>query len=487
VAVQGFLLESFGAAGDHGVVGDSVTVRQVLDRQAGEIERRSGKNATASRADPVQTEMLHVLADGYERLGALEEAERWAQRAVAVRRADEPAATRDLARSVGLLGWIQHERSDLDPAEANLRASLALWRDVETDSVGLSRALNDLGAALSTRGDLEESEAMLQEALSIRRSIYLPSDRAIAITLNNLASTLSLQARTEEALTLYQMAATSLESSLGPDHPRTLLARLNVAGTHGLLGDYEVWAEQAGEVSATFDRLGRTDAQAGRAHESYGRALGFLGRFDESQAAVERALAIFQAQLGDHLLTARAQYFMATLRNAMRRRDESLEYARASVATFRKVLDGDHPELAEALRLVGTQATSRPEQIDAYREASEMLTRIEGEDGAGAVRLTLSLARALVADRQFEEALEAFQALARSVPVAYGDDHAYAPAPYLGMAEALLGMNERGAAENALETAREKLVGNADVATNRAWVTRLESAVAASRAQGARL
>lgn len=479
VAVQGFLLESFGAAGDEGVVGDPVTVRQVLDRQAAEIEASlPGEALGVDSRDGVRAEMVHVVADGYERVGALAEAQLWAERAVAMRRAAAPVDERDLARSVGLLGWIRHERSDYESAEADLRESLELWRTVGTDSVGLSRALNDLGAVLSTRGSLEESEAVLREALAIRRGTRTGSDRAIAITLNNLGSTLSLRGDTDEALALYEEAARRLEASLGPEHPRTLLARLNVAGTHGLLGNNDEWARIAAGVSEVFDRLGREDAQAGRAHESHGRALGFLGRFDESDVAVRRALTIFEREVGEHLLTGRAEYFMSTLRNAMGDRQGSLDYARRSVRTFRAVFEGDHAELATAIQQVGARTTDRVEQVAAYRDASEMFERLEGVEGPNTVRLTMSLARSLLSDGRYAAALELFEQLVTTVPAAYGEDHGYAPAPWLGMAEAHIALGDGAEARRDLESARSRMTGAGDIPPNRAWLERVEASLA---------
>lgn len=249
IEVQSFLLESFGATGGDGVAGEAQTVRQVLDARAELVE-------TQYADDPsTRAEMLHVLADGYERIGALEDAQRWAERAVAERRllATVPHDP-ELARSLGLLGWIHHERQHLQDAEALLRESLAAWRIIADDSVGLSRALNDLSGVLTTSSQLDEAELLGREAMAIRRALHPSGEhRSIAVTANNLGNIVGLQGDREEALVFGEESARILEAVLGPNHRRTLFARRNVAVQHAWLGDWERTAEISAEVVVAFE------------------------------------------------------------------------------------------------------------------------------------------------------------------------------------------------------------------------------------------
>jgi hypothetical protein len=63
--VRGFLMEMFGATGAGQAVGDTVTVRRLLDLQVAQLA-----NAYADRPE-MKAEMMEVLADGYDRLGLL--------------------------------------------------------------------------------------------------------------------------------------------------------------------------------------------------------------------------------------------------------------------------------------------------------------------------------------------------------------------------------------------------------------------------------
>ncbi len=84
VAVRGFLMEMFGATGGGQRVGQSETVRQLLDRQAARIDSAHGDDPLlAARLD-------EVVADAYDRLGLPDQAVPLAERALALRRANQP-------------------------------------------------------------------------------------------------------------------------------------------------------------------------------------------------------------------------------------------------------------------------------------------------------------------------------------------------------------------------------------------------------------
>ncbi|MEZ4416064.1 MAG: serine/threonine-protein kinase [Gemmatimonadota bacterium] len=471
LAVQGFLLESFGAAGGDALAGDSLTVRQVLDGQAAQLE-------TLYADDPVtRAEMMHVLADGYERLGALEPAERWAERAVEERRtlARGPIDP-ELARSLTLLGWVLHERNRLDEAEVPMREALGVWRALGSDSAGLSRTLNDLSGAVMNQGRLQEAETLATEALGIRRLIFPATDRAIAITANNLANIYALQGRNDEAVPLLDESVAILEASLGPDHRRTLNARRNLAALYGRMGDWERSAELAARVVVGFERLGDDDIGLARAFQVYGTALARTGEPERADSVLERGLAIARARVGDHDVTGALLLQRGALQLQRGQRLPALEHAREAVRLYDRLYD-DHPQLAEALRQRGALAVEREEQTDSYRAAAEMLTRIEGETGQGAVRLTMSWARSLAAGGHPRQALELFTRLARTVPEAYGAEHVYAPAPYLGQAEAQAALGDSAAARAALAEAEQRMGGAADVPPNRQWLQRVQQAL----------
>ncbi|MCA9739122.1 MAG: serine/threonine protein kinase, partial [Gemmatimonadetes bacterium] len=470
LAVQGFLLESFGASGGDALAGDSVTVRQVLDGQAAQVEDAyAGQPAT-------RAEMLHVLADGYERLGAWEPAERWARRAVEERRSlAGGAADADLARSLTLLGWILRERNALDEAEASMAEALSVWRTLEADSAGLSRTLNDLSGVLMSQGRLDEAEPMAREALEIRRATLPANDRGIAITANNLANVLGLQGRHEESAELLREAVAILEETLGPYHRRTLTARRNLAVRYGWLGDWERSAEIGKQLVDGFERLGSDDLGLAFAMEAYGGALWRTGALPQADSVLDRGLAIASARSdGAHEVSAWLHLQKAALRQSADRREEALEQVRAAVDVYDRMYD-DHPMLATTLGRLGAMATDPSERVRAHRAAAEMWTRLEGDADARTLRASAAWGQALVADGRPRDALPLFEALAHTLAATPDADPLSAPAPHLGRAEALAALGDTAAARTALEEATPLLTGEADVTANREWKARVEA------------
>ncbi|HSJ10549.1 MAG TPA: serine/threonine-protein kinase [Longimicrobiales bacterium] len=186
--VRTFLLEMFGATGPDQPTGDVVTARQLLDRQAATLEQRY--------ADPEQrAEMMYVLAEGYEKLGLVAEAEPLARQSLAVRRASLGADHPDVVASLSQLGWILQQRAQLEPAETLLRSAVATG-DRVFPAEGhplLARALNDLGVVREAKGDYTEAAALYTRALAMRRELQGDAHLGTAITTSNLSVVLYRQ------------------------------------------------------------------------------------------------------------------------------------------------------------------------------------------------------------------------------------------------------------------------------------------------------
>lgn len=468
--VQGFLLESFGSSGQDDLAGDTLTVRGMLDARARRVD------ALYDDEPEIRAEMHHVLADGYERLGALDEARARADQAVVERRLLGGPASRDLARSLGLLGWIQHQQGQVEAAKVTLQESVDLARSVPVDSAGLARSLNDLCGVLTTLGQPADAEIHCREAMEIRRAIYPDDHRALAVTANNLGNAVGLQGRREESLELAQESARILGLALGPRHRRTLMARRNVAVGYAWLGDWERSADEAREVAEAYEALGGPfDIDLAWSLESLGSALGRLGRFSEADSVLSRAHGIASGRLGDHPLTA---YLLDQRRGLLQRAGESaaaLDLAREAVRTYESIYSNDHPDWARALQRRGELTDDPDEAVRSFRAAAEMSARLQGAEGRAAVAAELGLARAMIAAGHQADALPLYERLRETVPAAYGANHQLAVAPYLGQAHAQALMGQRESALASLRDAVTRLVGAADTPSNREWLAEVRA------------
>jgi tetratricopeptide (TPR) repeat protein len=390
--VRSFLMEMFGASGANRAVGDTVTVRRLLDLQAAALA-----SAYPDRPD-LRAELMDVLADGYDRLGLYQEAEPLARQALDLRRASLPAGHPDIAASVNMLGWILHEVGRSREAEPVLREAVAIRRAAGPRyRRDLSRSLNDLGVVLNALSRYDSAEVVLAEALAIRRAELGEEHRAVGITANNLAAAYYYQARLDEATAVQALAVRALEAELGPDHQRVVVALSNLATFRRALGDWEgaaaeyrrllerqtrlqgadhpvtarvaaslaaVLVEQAagtgdeealaeadrlsrGAIAALEARLGPVHPQVGIALEGWRAALHGQGRVREALAAAERSVAILRASLGDdNQNTAQALSGLALAHWRMGDGPRGLRLMREAVAAFERTAGDASPETA---------------------------------------------------------------------------------------------------------------------------------------------
>jgi serine/threonine-protein kinase len=293
--VRSFLMEMFGAAGGQRSVGDTATVRNLLDLQAGHLEENFGTRPV------VMADMLDVLADGYDRLGLFAEAEPLARQALILKKEllgdDHP----DVATSQNALGWILHQLGKSPEAEPLLREAIAIRRAAgPRHTLDLARSLNDLGVILTRLDRMAEAESVLVAALAIRQAAWGGGHRSVGITANNLAAVYFRTSRWLEAAHTMEIAVEALRTTLGVDHQRTLLA----------LGNLAVLRREAGEAAAaesTYRQLLEGQRRTlGADHPRTASVLSILGLLVAERAsgtARDDTLAVAEAMLREALHT----------------------------------------------------------------------------------------------------------------------------------------------------------------------------------------
>ena len=271
--VRGFLMEMFGATGGARAVGDTVTARRLLDLQTERL-RTAYENQLELRAD-----MLEVVADGYDRLGFYQAAEPLAREALDLRHRILGPTHPDVASSLNLVGWIQHELGKSKEAEPLLKEAVAIRRAAGPQyQLDLSRSLNDLGVIYNALSRYPEAESTLAEALAIRRAAHA-EDRAVAITASNLAAAYYFQTRLKEAIDLQTLAMNALSKAVGPDHQRSIVALSNLAAFKRAQGDLPA-AERDFR-----DLLGRQARLQGRDHPVTAQTMVLLATVVSERAA----------------------------------------------------------------------------------------------------------------------------------------------------------------------------------------------------------
>jgi serine/threonine-protein kinase len=343
--VRGFLLEMFGASGADQSVGDTVSVRALLDRQRAQVDASYGARPALA------ADMLEVLAEGYDRLGLFAEALPLADRALALRRALYDSVTRVgdldaraeadrvLSAALNLAGWIRYERGDFVSADVLLREAEARRRAAgPSEEEALSRTLNDRGVLFNATKAYARADTVLREALAIRERVYGPAHRTVGITANNLAAALYFSQRLDEAVPVQARAVAALDAAFGGDHQRTVVALSNLAAFKRARGDL------AGAEHDYRELIVRQTRLQGAAHPVTAR--------------MQSALAVV---LADRARTADA----SAVRLALVSEADTL--ARAALRSLTVALGLSHPQVA-----------STQTRVDQLVRLRDSLARMEG-------------------------------------------------------------------------------------------------------------
>lgn len=350
--VRGFLMEMFGATGAGRAVGDTVTVRRLLDLQTARLD-------TEPWSPELRAEMLAVLADGYDRLGLWEEAEPLAIRSLDLRRDLFPSDHPDVAASLNLVGWIAHERGRSHEAVPLLHESIgirrALGRRGESD---LSRSLNDLGVIWNALGHYDSAQMVLEESLAIRDRLFGPGHRSVGITANNLAAAHWFQSNVADAAGIQERALQALQQSVGPDHQRTIIALSNLATFRVTAGDLAGAERDYRDLLARQERLqGPDHPVTSQVRLSLATVLTQQGgstpgdpRLDEAERQLQLALRAYESRLGaEHVSVGETLDRLSDLLLARHRPTEALPLAERAVAILRRTRGLGHRATANAL------------------------------------------------------------------------------------------------------------------------------------------
>ncbi len=481
--VRGFLLEMFGATGADQAVGDTVSVRGLLDRQAASLEREYGDRPE------LQADMMEVLAEGYDRLGLYRQAEPLARKALAFRRTrDDPAA---LAASLNLTGWITHELGRSKAAEPMLREAVAIRRTSGTPGrADFSRSLNDLGVVLNALGRYAEADTVLTEALAIRRQDLGDEHLAVGITANNLAAAYYYQSRIDDAIRVQELALRALRATVGPDHQRSVVALSNLAAFKRAAGQWTSAEADYRDLLARQTRLqGRDHPVTARVELSLATAVmeraagpGADSVRAEAEGLLREALASFRTHLGNgHPQVGMVLDRLASVVIDRGRLAEAESLENDALRILRAKLGNANPNTASAvqrLALVRWRQGSRERAVQMQRDAVASLVEAVGDRHPETGKARAVLCDYLVARRDdLTAARDVCAAAATTLQTAPAGYRPLALLPTLRLAEADLALGRSAVADSILGAARPTVTQLRPDALERRILDSLEAAV----------
>ncbi len=320
--------------------GNTITVKEVLDKGAAAI--RSDKGSNSLRSEPrVRAELLTAMGQAYSGLGLYKPANdllKQARTDVDSTSVPDEARVRTLIASGTTLyldgsyddaaktlsSAVELARKSLDPSSpvrsgamnalANVLVQLerfpeairlcqeALVADRKRgpeDAGVLAHTLASLSEAYFYSGNLAAAEAPMREALKVREQAFGLHHALTAVSLNNLGVLLYQSGRYDEARSTYEQALPIYREIYGPEHPE-VATLINNIGRSALVSGRVDEAEPLLRQSLVMFQKFYSDDYDGLISPLNSLAMidAYRGRLDAARSEIRRADAI--ARLPDH-------------------------------------------------------------------------------------------------------------------------------------------------------------------------------------------
>ena len=332
-----FMVDLFKLADPGEGRGNSVTVREVLDRGAADVGHG------LEHEPQVRADLLTAMGEAYTGLGLYEPAKKLLEQArrdqdtVAVApesrirtltasgallddAADYDNARTLLERAVTLAqaqlasdsALTSEARDDLadvltqlerfDEAERLCLAALAVDRRRGADgAVMLSKTLNTLALAYYSNGKLADAEGPMREALALRQQNLGPRHALTAESMNDVGSLLYQAGRYTEAAAMWEQTLPIFREVYGPEHP-AVSALLNNLGRSALMAGRAREAIPLLEQSLALDEKEKDPMHDDLVQPLNSLGMAYLSEGNAARAAIDIDRALRIARLRDHAL-----------------------------------------------------------------------------------------------------------------------------------------------------------------------------------------
>ena len=244
---------------------------------------------------------------------------------------------------------------------------------------------------------------------------------------NNLAEAYRTAGRAGEAIPLFEQALAACERLLGPDHPDTLQSRNNLAAAYVAAGRAAEAIPLHQQTLAARERvLGPDHPDTLQSRNNLAAAYVAAGRAAEAIPLFEQTLAAFERILGpDHPSTLTSRNNLAEAYRAAGRA-EAIPLHQQTLAARERVLGPDHPSTLTSrnnLALAYLAAGRAAEAIPLHQQTLAAFERVLGPDHPSALSSRNNLALAYLAAGRAAEAIPLFEQTLAAFERVLGPDH----------------------------------------------------------------
>ncbi len=324
--VADLMSELFRLSDPSQALGDTVTARDMLDRGTERILEEFGDQPV------VQADLLSEVAQIYRNLGLYSRAEPLVTTALELRTeefgpmsleaseslidlgvlksdlSDRNQSIEVLSRAIDIrepllvdpdelliqakstLGWATRNAGDYERAARLFDEALSAQRSIDSSDVAIADLMFGQASALHDDGMLEQADSVFREVLSAVDAESRPTPNAVS-ALSRVGMVRRLREQYQEADPLLRSAVSMGATLYGPAHASVLEVRKEFLLNQLALGYWEeAEAEYRRAIQDAVRSLGEGHEVTAGLQEGFGRALEYLGRYDESADFLKLAL-----------------------------------------------------------------------------------------------------------------------------------------------------------------------------------------------------
>ncbi len=288
-----FMVELFEVVDPSEAKGNTVTAREILDRGAERIERELGGH------EALGARLMGTMGRVYSGLGLYDKALELLESSRDGLRVVEPPQPLDLADVLVQIGWLSQLHGHYeDAALAYGEARRLRENKLGPRSSEVAEVIAYQGSLAHFRRHLAEAEALYVEALAIVDETGELKSQERTDLLAGLAGIYRLQGRFERAIELNRQVLKLDRELLEPNDPNLAYSLNNVALVYRL-------NDPARAIPLLEEAIGITEPSLGPDHSylatqiyNLGGILMAVGKFDDAEHQLRRALPIHEAAVG---------------------------------------------------------------------------------------------------------------------------------------------------------------------------------------------
>ncbi len=334
--ITAFMTDMFKVSDPNEARGNTITVREILDKSSNEIESGLGEDAS------VRSQLMQVMASTYSGLGLYGRAHRLEEQVLQSRQREfGPKDPRTLESMTKMGSILSREGRDVE-AENFLRNTI----DTQTSVLGPDNVLTlqsqeELAVLLEHQAHYVEAEKLERTVIAAKVRKLGSEDPQTLASRNTLASVLGGESRFDEAERESREVLAIERRTLGTAHPYTLVTMHNLANMLADEGRYEE-AEPLYRESLRIERrvLGSEHPDTASTMTSLANTIRFRpGRQAEAEALYRQALAIESRAVGpDHSYTTNAKEGLANNLSSEHQYGEAEQLLREVLSTRQRTV-----------------------------------------------------------------------------------------------------------------------------------------------------